>query len=117
MESLAANTGNLLGSTTEAIELLALEPQPTTESAEVPTTDRTEETVALQSATTAERASVDAVTPTANDLVVSIPTAADYRLTAVAVPTQRLDRPAVPVSAAPPARLQRKKPAVALSIF
>lgn len=100
LESLAANTGNLLGSTTEAIELLALEPQPTTESAEVPTTDRTEETVALQSATTAERASADAVTPTANDLVVSIPTAADYRLTAVAVPTQRLDRPAVPVSAA-----------------
>jgi len=108
--TLAANTGTLLGSTTEAIELLALQPTPSPstsqDAASEPSTsptatddkDPSTATVSLKPSQT-EEASPSASTASDTGLVASIPTASDNRVMAVAVPVQPINRPAVPINA------------------
>lgn len=109
LDTLATNTGTLLGSTTEAIELLALQPTPSQTSQDT-TTQAVGDAVATEEAAPAtaavslqpsQAAATQPSTTTISDtgLVASIPTTADNRVTAVAVPVQPLSQPAVPINA------------------
>ena len=112
LETLAANAGTLLGSTTEAIELLALEPTPaqpigkdaaaeSSTSTPLATNESPADTTVSLKPSLPEETSPATNSPAADTgLVASIPiTASDNRVTAVAVPVQPISRPAVPINA------------------